>query len=468
LAAVEAVEHGLQHGFEAGLEHEAAQFSEFATSQVSRNLVHLFFAETALKKDLGRAAGALVPPPIRDVAIVGAGGTGAAIAGLAVARAAVDVRLRDRVLERVVTGLRDARGVLLEQSERAGLSPNERHRLDHLLSGGTDWAGFRRAGLVIEAVPDDLGAKRRVVEEVESQVGSDCIIATTASTVSVSQIAAVAAHAGRVVGMHFLSPVVKTPLVEIVGHCGAEPRAIAAAMVFARRLQKTVIAVADSAGLWVNRILAPYLLEALLLLSEDVEADAVDSAMTEFGFRVGPVTLLDELGLDRVHHMALVLSETFGERMKPPDVLAHLVAGGRLGRKTGRGLYVYGRGKRRHFDSSIREVVGPSVGQPTPAGDITRRLVYSILNEAARALDEEVVGSARDGDLGAIYGIGFPPFTGGPLRHMDQVGVGCVLDVLEDLKAAYGERFAPAQSICQLAERGETFYQQPTMNGTVE
>lgn len=462
LAALEAVSHGLQYGLEAGLEHEAAHFSELALGDVSKNLVQIFFAGTALKKAYGSTGSRPTPRPITNIAIVGAGFMGSAIAGVAVARAAVDVRLRDTDINRIAKGLDGARGILLDQRRQGHINRYEHHRLDSLLSGGVDWAGFGRVDLVIEAVSERFDVKRRVVYEVESNVGSECVIASNTSTIPISQIAEVTQNPQRVIGMHFFSPVVKMPLVEVVAHEQTAPWVVATVASFGRAMNKTVIVVKDSPGFWVNRILAPYLRETWMLLEEGVEVEALDSAMTEFGFPVGPVTLLDEVGLDVVQESSHALYEAFGERMKPTDGLARMVNEGLLGRKTGRGLYRYRRGKKRHVDGKVYELIGAVGSTPIPAGDVSRRLVYSMLNEAARAVNEGVVRSPREGDLGAIYGIGFPPFRGGPLRYIDHVGTAGVLAALEELKDRYGDRFTPAPSMVQMAERNATFYQQPS------
>jgi 3-hydroxyacyl-CoA dehydrogenase/enoyl-CoA hydratase/3-hydroxybutyryl-CoA epimerase len=467
LAALDAVRHGLQYGLDAGLEHEAAHFSELAIGDVSRTLVQLFFAGTALKKDYGSATSSLPQQQISNIAIVGSGLMGAAIAGVAVASAAVDVRLRDKDLNRVVKGLDGARDVVRNQRLESRIDGLEQRRLELLLSGGVDWAGFGRADLVIEAVSEDPDVKCRVVADVESHVGSECIIASNSSTIPISQLAKSALQPQRIIGMHFFSPVTKTPLVEVVAHQQTASWVVSMVASFGRAMNKTVIVVKDSPGFWVNRILAPYLHETWMLLEEGVDAEALDSEMTEFGFPVGPVTLLDEVGLDVVHELLQALSTVFGERMKPKEGLVRMVDEGRLGRKAGRGLFRYRRGKKRRVDDSAYELIGTMAAAPSPAGENARRLVYSMLNEAARALEEGVVDSPRDGDIGAVYGTGFPPFRGGPLRHMDHIGTASVFATLVELEERHGDRFTPAQSIAQMAERNEKFYT-PFINGTMK
>jgi 3-hydroxyacyl-CoA dehydrogenase/enoyl-CoA hydratase/3-hydroxybutyryl-CoA epimerase len=260
--------------------------------------------------------------------------------------------------------------------------------------------------------------------------------------------------------MHFLSPVSKMPLLEVVAHQQTAPSAVSFAVSFGRALNKTAIVVKDSPGFWVNRILAPYLYEAWVLLEEGVDAETIDSVMTEFGFPVGPITLLDEVGLDVVYELLQALHEAFGDRLKPRDGLDRLVIDGRLGRKAGRGLFQYRRGKKRRFDERAYELIGVNVARQIAEGEILARLVYSMLNEAASAVEEGVVRSSREGDIGAIYGMGFPPFRGGPLRYIDHVGTADVLATLEKLKQQHGNRFAPVQVLVQMGERNESFYEQ--------
>ena len=458
LAALEAVEHGLQYGLTAGLEHEAAHFSELTVGDVSKNLVQIFFAGTALKRDTSVAGDQSEPRPISNIAIIGAGFMGSAIAGVAVAQAAVDVRLRDADLAQVAKGIDGARDHLKSRLQKDRISIFEYRRLESFLSGGADWAGFKRADLVVEAVPEKLDLKHRVLGELETKVRPDCVIASNTSTIPISRIAEAVQDPQRVVGMHFFSPVAKMPLVEVVAHAQTAPWVVATVASFGRAMNKTVLVVKDSPGFWVNRILAPYLREAWLLLEEGVEAEALDSAMTEFGFPVGPVTLLDEIGLDVVLESSEAMYEAFGERLKPLAGVARMVNEGRLGRKSGRGLFQYRRGKKKRIDASAYDLIGVRECPPVPSDDITGRLIFSMLNEAASALEEDVVRSPRDGDLGAIYGVGFPPFRGGPLRYLDQLGLANALATLEGLSESYGDRFTAAPSLVQMAKGNGCIY----------
>ena len=457
-AALQAVRHGLRHGLQAGLDMEAAFFAELAVHEVSRNLVQIFFATTALKKDPGVEGAAPEPKPVANLGIVGAGFMGSGIGATAVRKAGVDVRLRDTDLRRVGQGLRGARRILKDHLKRRRITKHEYRRLERLLSGGTDWGGFGRADLVIEAVFEDLDVKQQVMKAVEEQVRDDCIIASNTSTIPIARIAEVVERPERVLGMHYFSPVEKMPLLEVIVTDRTAPWVTVSAVAFGREMGKTVIVVQDRPGFWVNRILGPYLMEVEHLLREGVTVETLDKAMMKFGFPVGPVTLLDEIGLDVVQKASRVLHQAFGERMQPSRGIERMTQDGRLGRKNGRGFYRYEGGKRREVDETAYEIIEAEPSSRVPRDDVSRRLVYMMLNEAARALDEGVVRSARDGDIGAIFGIGFPPFRGGPLRYLDDVGAHKAVDTLDELAEKYGDRFAPCPRLSRMATERLRFH----------
>jgi 3-hydroxyacyl-CoA dehydrogenase/enoyl-CoA hydratase/3-hydroxybutyryl-CoA epimerase len=458
LAALRAVAHGLAHGIEAGLDMEAALFAELAVGEVSHNLVQIFFATTALKKDPGVEGPAPPARPVKSLGVVGAGFMGAAIGGVAAAQARVDVRLRDTDDGRVATGLAAARRILAERLRRRRITRYEHRQLAALLSGGTGWEGFGRADVVIEAVFEDLELKRDIVRQIRGVVRDDCLIASNTSTIPIHQIAAAMRHPDRVLGMHFFSPVDRMPLLEVIVGEQTAPWATVTAVAFGRRMGKTVIVVRDRPGFWVNRILAPYLNEAGRLLQEGVRVETLDAAMIKFGFPVGPITLLDEVGLDVAVKSARVLHEAFGERLAPMTGLQRLVETGRLGRKNGRGFYRYARGRRAGVDRAVYGLCGAALRSEVPPHDVEARMVYALLNEAARALDDGVVRTARDGDVGAVFGIGYPAFRGGPLRYVDETGVAAAVERLARLATRYGPRFTPAPVLERMAQAGTHFH----------
>jgi 3-hydroxyacyl-CoA dehydrogenase/enoyl-CoA hydratase/3-hydroxybutyryl-CoA epimerase len=259
--------------------------------------------------------------------------------------------------------------------------------------------------------------------------------------------------------MHFFSPVQKMPLLEVIRSKATNDESLATAVAYGKKLGKTVIVVRDAPGFYANRILAPYVNEAGLLLDEGVAIDAVDKALVEFGFPVGPITLIDEVGLDIAGKSSTVMVGAFGDRMVPAVSLAKVIEAGRTGRKGGKGFYKYENGKKQGVDETVYPLIS-SNGQRMLIGarDIVERCVFAMLNEAARCLEEGIIASPRDGDVGAVYGIGFPPFRGGPFRYLDTLGIPTVIRALEVLDGRFSPRFRPAGILREMASSGTRFY----------
>jgi 3-hydroxyacyl-CoA dehydrogenase/enoyl-CoA hydratase/3-hydroxybutyryl-CoA epimerase len=257
--------------------------------------------------------------------------------------------------------------------------------------------------------------------------------------------------------MHFFSPVDRMPLLEVIPSARTGLEAIATAVAFGRRMGKKVVVVKDHPGFWVNRILTPYLNEAGRLLQEGTPIQEIDAVMTRFGFPVGPVALIDEVGIDVAQKAGKVMHAAFGERLEPSEVVATMIADKRLGKKNGRGFYVYHEGHKTGPDESVYDLIGVHPSSKYD-DDIQRRLIGAMLNEAALAFAEGVVRSPRDGDLASVYGIGFPPFRGGPLRLIDTWGAAKVVDLLSDLASQVGPRFTPAPALVEMAKSGKTYY----------
>ncbi len=457
LAALEAVRHGLSHGMKEGLKREAQLFGQLALSDVSRKLVQIFFATRELKRDPG-VPGAPPPAEVNRLVVVGSGFMGAGIAGTTVVQVGIDVRLKDADVGRVANGLIAARGIVNDRLTRRRITKFEHARLIAFLSGSDRYTGFGRAELVIEAVFEELTVKQQVLRECEEVLPPSSVFASNTSTIPIARIAEGSKRPEQVIGMHFFSPVARMPLLEVIPAAATAPQTVSTAVGFGRRLGKTVIVVKDAPGFWVNRILAPYMNEAAYLLVSGVRPDDLDAAMVEFGFPVGPITLLDEVGIDVALHACEVLQAAFGERLTPPPALAALVKDGRLGRKAGKGFYTYTNGKKGSVDTAIYPLLGLQPNGGIPTAEIVQRLTYAMLNEAARAAAEGVVRTPRDGDIGAIYGFGFPPFRGGPLRYLDEVGADRLYAELQRLGERLGPRFTPSEAIVEHARSRARFY----------
>ena len=458
LAALDAVQAGYTRGLDEGLREEARLFGEVAMSDVSRQLVFLFFASNSLKKDVG--VDDPNPPSPRDVhtlGVLGAGFMGAGIASIAVQQG-TSVRLKDTDTTRIGKGFASIRGVMQERLTRRQITRQQFEDYLSLVGGTTNYSGFESADLVIEAVFEDLALKHRVLEEVEPAIDTTAVYASNTSTIPISEIASVAKHPARVLGMHFFSPVHKMPLLEVIVTPDTSAEATVSAVAYGKRLGKTVIVVNDGPGFYTTRTLSAYINEAGRLIDEGASIDVVDEALVDFGFPVGPVTLLDEVGIDVGGKVSLVLAEAFGPRMAPSDAMRRVVAAGRTGRKGGKGFYLYGAdGKKGDVDETIYETIGGQ-RREVETSEIVDRCVLAMVNEAARCLEEGILRSPRDGDIGAVFGIGFPPFRGGPFRYIDSVGAEHIVGQLEELNIRFEPRFAPSALLVSMAEGRKVFY----------
>ena len=459
MAALRAVEAGYDIGFHGGLAEEATLFGEMAATPVSKQLIFLFFATTDLKKDPGVQEPAPDPLPIERIGIIGAGFMGAGIASVAAPEGTI-VRLKDADHAHVAKGLASARTVLEEKYRKRHITRQVLEDQVALITGTTDYSGFGNSDLVIEAVFEDLAVKHRVLREVEQVLPERGIFASNTSTIPISRIAQAAARPDRVVGMHFFSPVHKMPLLEVIVTEQTDPQVTATVVAYGKQLGKTTVVVRDGPGFYANRILSPYINEAGKLLDEGAAIDAIDAALMDFGFRVGPITLVDEVGIDIAGKAGNIIADAFGSRMAPSQSLQRVVSDGRYGRKGRKGFYLYDeKGKKGGVDPTVYDLLPTGRSRSSiPPDEIRQRTVLAMVNEAARCLEEGILRSARDGDIAAVFGIGFPPFRGGPFRYMDSIGIANIVAQLEELNGRFPPRFQPADLLVEMARSGLRFY----------
>jgi 3-hydroxyacyl-CoA dehydrogenase/enoyl-CoA hydratase/3-hydroxybutyryl-CoA epimerase len=458
--ALEAVRIGVEQGMEGGLRAEAERFGELVVSDVSRRLAEIFFATTALKKDTGVDDPSVKPAPVEKAGMIGAGLMGAGIACVT-ADAGIPVRLKDKDDAALARGLRQIEGILDERVMRRRLTPHERDEKLAIITGTTEWFGFKTCDVIVEAVFEDLKVKQDTLRDVERQAPS-AIFASNTSSIPIARIAEPAARPENVIGMHFFSPVDKMPLLEVVRAPRTSPRTVAAAVALGKRIGKTVIVVNDGPGFYTSRILAPYMNEASYLLVEGAAVEEIDAALVDFGFPVGPLQLLDEVGIDVGAKVAHILSDALGERMKPPEGFDALAKGGRLGRKAKKGFYLYEEAKQKgpkKVDATVYDLLpGGKKRNSPPREEIAERCVLQMVNEAAHCLGEKILRSPRDGDIGAIFGLGWPPFRGGPFRYADSVGAEQLVQRLASYRERFGVRFTPAPMLDELARTGGKFF----------
>jgi 3-hydroxyacyl-CoA dehydrogenase / enoyl-CoA hydratase / 3-hydroxybutyryl-CoA epimerase len=299
-----------------------------------------------------------------------------------------------------------------------------------------------------------------VLAAVEPLLPPDAIVASNTSTIPIARIATASSRPERVLGMHFFSPVHKMPLLEVIVTPETDPQVVTTVVAFGKRLGKTVIIVRDSPGFYANRVLAPYINEAAKMLDEGAAVDAIDRALVAFGFPVGPITLVDEVGIDVAGKSGAIIADAYGARMAPAASLQRVVAAGRYGRKGRKGFYLYDQaGKKQGVDPTIYGLLSASAQRSLMSdAEIQRRAVLAMINEAARCLEEGVLRSPQDGDVGAVFGIGFPPFRGGPFRYIDTLGAEAVVQQLEELNDRFPPRFEPANLLLDMSRKRERFY----------
>lgn len=455
---MDVVKTGLDQGSGNGYQAEAKAFGELVMTPESAALRGLFFASTALKKEMGADA---EPLPVRRVGILGGGLMGGGIANVTATRAGLPVRIKDINHEGIRHALKYSWDLLEKKVRSRRLSRNEQQRQMMLISGTTDYSGFAQVDLVVEAVFEDLALKQSMVAEIEKNAALHTIFASNTSSLPIHQIAAKATRPEQVIGLHYFSPVDKMPLVEVIPHTGTSAQTISTTVALAKKQGKTAIVVGDSAGFYVNRILAPYINEAARCLLAGEPVDHIDTALVNFGFPVGPIQLLDEVGIDVGTKISPILVQAFGERFAAPSGFDAVLKDDRKGRKNGKGFYLYGqtgKAKKKQVDPAIYRLLNVTPKARQTEEELARRCVMLMLNEAVRCLDEKVIRNARDGDLGAVFGIGFPPFRGGPFRYIDMSGAENVVKILEQLTQRYGEHFTPCEGLLRRAQSRELFY----------
>ena len=457
LRILDVLGENLGRSVEQSLAAEASAAAELVVSKVSKNLIHVFHMREAARKEMAEAPA----HPVRMLGVLGAGVMGGGVAQLA-AHNGVRVYMKDIQHEAVGNGLSHARSLFDKAVQRRRLSRREAaQRMEHI-SGGLEYHGLAAAELVVEAVVERMDVKRQVLAETERHVRADCVLATNTSSLSVDAMAEALQRPERFCGMHFFNPVHRMPLVEVVRGARSSEEALATVYRFAVELGKVPVLVNDGPGFLVNRILGPYLNEAGHLLEDGATVQSIDGTAKRFGMPMGPLRLIDEVGIDVSTHAGAALHEALGARLDPAPALVALAETGRLGRKGGRGFYLYEDGREKGVDEEIyKELRIPPLGdkQPPDAREIRRRLVVAMVNEAARALEERIVERAADVDLAMIMGTGFPPFHGGLLRFADDHHPRRCLEIARELHARLGPRFEPPELLEQLAASGRTFYE---------
>lgn len=456
---INCIEAGLKYGAAAGYRKEVLKFEELMIGSVSKELRNLFFAMTSKKKNPWEEHA----NELTTLGLLGAGFMGCGIAEVTLGKG-IDIVLKDINPKTIQSAKKLLWASLSKKVKRKSLSKIEAKNAIASVKGQLDYNYFNKVDVLVEAVFEDMGMKQKILAEVEKHTKNDFIFATNTSALSIEEIGKFAKHPENVIGLHYFSPVSKMPLLEIVKTPKTSASTIATCYNLGLKQGKTTIVVNNGPGFYVNRILAPYLNEAMLLLEEGAGIIEIDSVMKQYGFPVGPFALLDEVGIDvGAHVMTGDLAEMFKKRdgaIMSKGLLLMNDAGYK-GRKNKRGFLAYdSKGKKRR--GKFNPAVGKFFGNPRPkkfkAVEVQFRLSLLLLNEAVLCLQEGIIESVEDGDLGAIFGIGFRPFTGGPFRYIDQVGAANILKELDAHRNTFGERFRACDMLIEYVKSNKTFY----------
>ena len=457
--ALEVIKRTYKKPINKGLLVEQEAFVELAHSPIAKNLIELFFTQEEVKK-LANNNFKFQP---KKVALVGAGIMGGGIAWL-FANKNINIIVKDISNQAIALAYSAVLKIFNQLKEIKKINQTKLEQKILKISPATDYTGFAGAELIIEAVVENTQIKQKVLQEIESASNSEAIIVSNTSSLSINELSSVLNNPARFAGLHFFNPVNKMPLVEIIAGEKTSPETIQKLLTLSKQLGKTAVVVKDVAGFLVNRILLRYLNEAMYLLQEDLPILAIDNIIEEFGLPMGPFTLADTVGIDIGAKVAISLEQAYGERMQVALLLNSLQQEKLLGKKSNAGFYLYNNNKKTSVNPKIAEIlqkIKPQLAKYEQKPDkqvIISRCIYSMINEASKCLEEQVIANAKQLDLAMIYGTGFPAFRGGLLRYADSVGIVKIVETLQQLQQIYGARFLVSDLLLSMAKNNTKFY----------
>ncbi len=458
IALLSAVYEGAILPIDQAIKVESKYFAKVAADPQASNMIRSLFVNKQAAERGARRPKDQPKAPTKKLAMLGAGMMGAGIATVA-AQAGMEVMLFDRDLAYAEKGKGHVEDVLKKRLGK-GMTPEKMAETLARVTPTTDYAALAGADFVIEAVFEDVSIKAEVTKKVEEVLGADTIFGSNTSTLPITKLAKAWSKPENFIGIHFFSPVEKMPLVEIILGKETGPAAIAKALDFVAQIKKTPIVVNDSRGFYTSRCFGTYVQEGVEMVAEGINPALIENGGRQLGMPVGPLAVGDEVSIELGHKIVVAAQKELGDAYvaQPSDaVMAQMVEMGRLGRKSAKGWYDYPEGGKKHLWPGLADLFPRAAEQPDVEA-VKERLLYRQLVECARCFEEGVLETPEDGDIGAIFGWGFAPYTGGPFSHMDTVGIAHVVAVLDRLAAAHGERFAPTKQLREMAASGATFY----------
>ena len=459
LKILSVIETGSGCNRKSALAKEAAGFTQLVLSEQSKNLRHIFFLMEGSKKFKGEPVQDRVKK-IKKGAVLGAGTMGGGIAWL-LADNQMSPLLKDINKQALELGLSQASSVFLKSVKKKHMTQEEFERKQRSISPVLDYHTFKNVDLVIEAIVEKIDVKKNVFKELENYVSDDAIITSNTSSISIEKMSTGLNRPERFLGLHFFNPVNMMPLVEIITHDKVSEEVVRQMHAWSLAVKKTPIIVNDGPGFLVNRILTPFLGEAVCLLEEGLPLEQLDKAVLSFGMPMGPGRLLDEVGFDVAIHASMVIHEGLGERCKPSSLLTQFVRDGYLGKKNNKGFYHYDeQGRQLGINEELQKLC-PHKMTKMSEEDIQTRLIFPMINEASYALQDKIAEHASTIDIGVIFGLGFPPFRGGVLKYADNIGLTKILAKLKELEVKVdGQRFKPSQYLQDMVMQNKNFYKE--------
>lgn len=462
MLAVESMQKGAILSRNEAIKFESQAFAKLSKTTVASSLVYTFLGDQQIKKNSKKMTDAVIP--VAKSAVLGAGIMGGGISYQAASRG-VSVLMKDIAAKALDAGMKEASQLLLKAAEKGKIKPQVVTETMSRISPVMTYSEFQQVDFVIEAVVENIDIKKSVLSEVEKNVSSHAIIATNTSTIAIDILATTLSRPENFCGMHFFNPVPKMPLVEIIKGKKTSDATIAKAVKFALQMGKTPIVVNDCAGFLVNRVLFPYFFGFIQLLSDGIDFQKIDKVMEKFGWPMGPAYLLDVVGIDTAFHAASIMAKSYPDRMilTTPNILEQFFQHKKLGQKNGTGFFQYqldAKGRmQKVYQDEVQKLIQPIVTQKLTLSDqeILERMMLPMLLECIRCLEDKIVATPTEIDMGLLLGLGFPPFRFGALKYADDLGLEQVLAQSKKYEN-WGKLYQAPKLLVDMVQHKEKFY----------